>query len=135
MSDHDAKAQANATIATKALKELFADRDVSAIDRYFVKSGYTQHNPAIPNGTDALRGLIPNLASDFKYEQGMVVSQGDIVMVHTRYTGWGPKPMVAVDIFRIEDGKIAEHWDVMQEEVAAEQSRNGNPMFRATATK
>jgi predicted SnoaL-like aldol condensation-catalyzing enzyme len=46
-----------------------------------------------------------------------------------RYLGWGPKPMVAVDIFRIANGKIAEHWDVMQEEVPAAQSANGNSML------
>lgn len=119
----------NARIVLQALKEMFVDRDVSALDRHFVKSGYKQHNPGIPNGTEALRGLIPNLGPDFSYEHGTVVSQGDFVMVHTRYVGWGPKPMVAVDIFRLEDGKIAEHWDVMQEEVPTEQSRNGNPMF------
>lgn len=96
----------NARIVLQALKEMFVDRDVSALDRHFVKSGYKQHNPGIPNGTEALRGLIPNLG-----------------------VGWGPKPMVAVDIFRLEDGKLAEHWDVMQEEVPTEQSRNGNPMF------
>jgi predicted SnoaL-like aldol condensation-catalyzing enzyme len=50
-------------------------------------------------------------------------------MVHGRYTGWGPKPMVAVDIFRVENGKVAEHWDVMQEEVPAGQTASGNPMF------
>jgi predicted SnoaL-like aldol condensation-catalyzing enzyme len=49
--------------------------------------------------------------------------------VHGRYTGWGPKPMVAVDIFRVEDGKVAEHWDVMQEEVPAGRTASGNPMF------
>jgi len=52
-------------------------------------------------------------------------------MVHGRYTGWGPKPMVAVDIFRIENGKVVEHWDVMQEEVPADQSANGHAMFPA----
>ena len=49
----------------------------------------------------------------------MAVADGDLVMVHGRYTGWGPNPMVAVDIFRVADGKVVEHWDVMQEEVPA----------------
>lgn len=114
MSERTGGACANALVATKALKEMFVDRDVTALDRYFVKGNYLQHNPGLPNGTDALRHVIPNLGPDFIYEQGRVVSQGDLVMIHTRYTGWGPKPMVAVDIFRFEDGRIAEHWDVMQ---------------------
>ena len=41
----------------------------------------------------------------------------------------GPKPMVAVDIFRVKNGKLVEHWDVMQEEVAAAATKSGNPMF------
>jgi len=41
------------------------------------------------------------LSKDFSYEPGMVVAEGDLVMVHGRYVGWGPKPMIAVDIFRV----------------------------------
>src|SRR5262245_54118125 len=52
------------------------------------------------------------------YEPGMAVVEGDLVMVHGRYVGWGPKPMVAVDIFRVKDGRVVEHWDVLQEEVS-----------------
>ena len=59
----------------------------------------------------------------------MVVAEGEYVMIHGRYTGWAPKPVIAVDIFRIVDGKLVEHWDVMQEEVPAEQTVSGNPMF------
>ena len=58
----------------------------------------------------------------------MAVAEGDLVMVHGRYTGWGPKPMVAVDIFRIADGRVVEQWDVMQEEVPASETASGNPM-------
>ena len=57
------------------------------------------------------------------------MAEGDFVTIHGRYLGWGPKPMVAVDIFRVANGKIAEHWDVMQEEVPAAQSANGNGML------
>jgi predicted SnoaL-like aldol condensation-catalyzing enzyme len=55
--------------------------------------------------------------------------EGEYVMIHGRYTGWAPKPLVAVDIFRIVDGKLVEHWDVMQEEVPVEKTVNGNPIF------
>jgi predicted SnoaL-like aldol condensation-catalyzing enzyme len=60
------------------------------------------------------------------------MADGDYVSIHGRYTGWGPKPMIAVDIFRVANGKIAEHWDAMQEEVPAAQSANGNSMFIET---
>ena len=43
-------------------------------------------------------------------------------MIHGRNTGWTPKPVVAVDIFRIVGGKLVEHWDVMQEEVPVEKT-------------
>jgi predicted SnoaL-like aldol condensation-catalyzing enzyme len=50
-------------------------------------------------------------------------------MIHGRYIGWAPKPLVAVDIFRVVDGKLVEHWDVMQEEVPAGQTASGNAML------
>jgi predicted SnoaL-like aldol condensation-catalyzing enzyme len=59
----------------------------------------------------------------------MAVAEGDLVMAHGRYTGWGPKPMVAVDISRVVDGKVVEYWDVVQEEVPASKTASGNPMF------
>ena len=74
-----------------------------------------------------------NLPADFKYEPGLVVADGDYVIIHGRYIGWGSKPLVAVDIFRVANGKIAEHWDVMQEEVPAAQSANGNSMLTTQA--
>ena len=63
------------------------------------------------------------------------MAEGDLVMVHGRYVGWGTKPMIVVDIFRVEGGKVAEHWDVMQEEVPASDSANGNSMFSAPEGK
>ena len=72
--------------------------------------------------------MMPTLTA-LRYERGMAVADGDLVMVHGRYTGWGPKPMVAVDIFRVKDGKVVEHWDVMQEEVSAADTASGNAMF------
>ena len=115
-------------IAVGALTGAFIDRDPSVVERYFAPD-YIQHNPAIPDGPAAVPDLIASLSKNFSYEPGMVVAQGDLVMVHGRYVGWGPKPMVAVDIFRVANGKLVEHWDVMQEEVPASATASGNPMF------
>ena len=115
-------------IALRALTGAFIDRDPSVVERYFAPD-YIQHNPAIPDGPTAIPGLIAGLSKDFSYEPGMVVAEGDLVMVHGRYVGWGPKPMIAVDIFRVVNGKLVEHWDVMQEEVPASNTASGNPMF------
>ena len=60
----------------------------------------------------------------------MAVAEGNLVMVHGRYVGFGPKPMIAVDIFRVANGKVAEHWDVLQEEVPESTTASGNPMFQ-----
>jgi predicted SnoaL-like aldol condensation-catalyzing enzyme len=119
--------ETNKKIALRALIGAFVDRDPSVVEHF--TPDYIQHNPSIPNGPAPITEVIGKLAKDFSYEPGMMVAEGDLVMVHGRYVGWGPKPMVAVDIFRLEGGKVAEHWDVMQEEVPASASANGNPMF------
>jgi predicted SnoaL-like aldol condensation-catalyzing enzyme len=60
----------------------------------------------------------------------MAVADGDLVMVHGRYTGWGPRPMVAVDMLPPQRmAKVVEHWDVMQEEVSAADTASGHAMF------
>ena len=123
--------EANKALVLAGIKGVFIDRDPSAVDRLF-SADYRQHNPQIPNGAAAIKALLGNLSRDFKYEPGLVMADGDYVSIHGRYTGWGPKPMMAVDIFRVANGKIAEHWDVMQEEVPAAQSANGNSMFIET---
>lgn len=127
MSDA-ASAAANKALVSEVMTAVFIRRDASVVERHF-SSTYVQHNPSIPNGREAIPLLIAALAPAFKYEPGMIVAEGDLVMIHGRYTGWGPKPMVAVDIFRVAGGKLAEHWDVMQEEVPAAQTASGNGMF------
>ncbi len=127
MSDA-ASAAANKALVSEVMTAVFIRRDASVVERHF-SSTYLQHNPSIPNGREAIPLLIAALAPAFKYEPGMIVAEGDLVMIHGRYTGWGPKPMVAVDIFRVAGGKLAEHWDVMQEEVPAAQTASGNGMF------
>ena len=119
--------QSNKEIVLEVLKRAFVERDPSVVDQYFAGS-YKQHNPSIPDGPAAIAKMIPTLTA-LTYEPGMAVAEGDLVMVHGRYTGWGPKPMVAVDIFRVENGKVVEHWDVLQEEVPAGKTASGNAMF------
>lgn len=127
-ADSSSQAEANKALVKKAITELFVKRDPTAMDRYWGPT-YTQHNPGVANGVTDLPAIVKSLPANFKYEPGMMVADGDLVMVHGRYTGWGPKPMVAVDIFRVKNGRLVEHWDVLQEEVPAAQTKSGNPMF------
>jgi predicted SnoaL-like aldol condensation-catalyzing enzyme len=119
--------QSNKEIVLEVLKRAFIDRDPTVVEQYF-GANYKQHNPAIADGPSAIAEMIPTLTA-LKYEPGMAVADGNLVMVHGRYTGWGPKPMVAVDIFRVENGKVVEHWDVLQEEILAADTASGNAMF------
>jgi predicted SnoaL-like aldol condensation-catalyzing enzyme len=121
----------NKALVLAGIKGVFIDRDPTVLDRLF-SDDYQQHNPKIPNGTAAIMALLGNLPADFRYEPGLVVAEGDYVTIHGRYFGWGPKPRVAVDVFRVANGKIAEHRDVMQEEVPAAQSANGNSMLTSS---
>lgn len=118
----------NKELVLTAITDVFINRDITAFDKYF-GDNYVQHNPNIPNGTDVLKQFIPSLPDNFKYEAGIITENNDIVMIHGRYENWNGKNMIAVDIFRIENGKIVEHWDVMQEEVPVELTANGNTMF------
>jgi len=118
----------NKDLVKTAITAVFKKRDISAFDKYFSQD-YVQHNPQLPNGTAVLKSFIPTLPEDFDYEPGLLTESGGFVMIHGKYKNWGGKNMIAVDIFKVADGKLVEHWDVMQEEITAEQSANGNSMF------
>jgi predicted SnoaL-like aldol condensation-catalyzing enzyme len=120
-------AESNKALVIKVLQTVLINRDTSNVATYFARN-YIQHNPRMQNGVESMLSALPK---EFHYELGMVVAQGDLVMVHGRYTGWGPKPVIAVDIFRVAEGKLAEHWDVLQVEVPASSTASGNPMFVA----
>jgi predicted SnoaL-like aldol condensation-catalyzing enzyme len=124
----DKRSHAFQQLVIKVLQTVFVNRDTSVVATHFA-SNYIQHNPLISNGPQSIPPMVSALPKEFRYEMGMVVAQGDLVMAHGRYTGWGPKPMIAVDIFCIVDGKLVEHWDVMQEEVPTAATASGNPMF------
>lgn len=122
-------AQENKRLVLKALDEAFNRRDESAYERYW-SADYLQHSAHIAPGREGLKLLIRELPEVFKYEPGLIVAEGDYVMVHGRYSGIGtPKPWIIVDIFRIADGRLAEHWDVIQDEVSEADSVSGRPMF------
>ncbi len=136
VASHSARAKlvqdANRQLVSNAMHELFVAKNAEKAVRLYFGKTYLQHNPTIADGADDLPKVIASLPPTFKYEPGIIVADGDMVMIHGLYTGWGPKPLVTVDIFRVTDGKLVEHWDVMQEEVPASQTKSGRPMFPIT---
>lgn len=110
------------------LNAVFNEKDLEKVETFW-KDDMIQHNPSMPNGLDVLRGFITSEDNQISYEPGIAMEEGNIVAVHGRYSNWFGKTMIAVDYFRVEDGKFIEHWDVMQEEVPASEAVNGNAMF------
>lgn len=124
----DDRPLSNRALVLDAMTSLFQRHDASAVDRLYAP-GYIQHNPHIPSGREALKALVSGLAQDVHYEPGLMVAEGDFVAIHGRVRGWSDAPQVVIDLFRIEDGKLAEHWDVLQEEVPTPGALHGVPMF------
>jgi predicted SnoaL-like aldol condensation-catalyzing enzyme len=123
-----ASEKTNKAIVAEVMDAVFVKRKPASVLHLF-SDQYVQHNPLIPNGKESIPQVILSLPAEFSYQPGQMVAEGAFVMIHGRYVGWGPKPMVAVDIFRLSEGLLVEHWDVLQEEVPADQSVNGNAMF------
>jgi len=119
----------NKELVLKAFDTLFNKRDYATAERYW-SPNYIQHSAHIAPGRDGLFGLIKSLPDTLKYEHDMIVAEGNLVIVHGRFSGTGrPVAWVAADIVRIENGRLAEHWDVLQDEATKAESKSGLPMF------
>ncbi len=119
----------NKTLVLEAFDTLFNKRDYEAAARYW-SPHYIQHSAHIAPGREGLFDLIKGIPPTLRYESGVIVADGDFVIVHGRFSGFGaPVSWIAADILRIEDGILVEHWDVIQNEATKEQSKSGRPMF------
>ena len=119
----------NKALVLAAFDALFNRRDYAAAERLW-SPGYIQHSAHIAPGREGLFALVRGLPATLKYEPGVIVADGDLVIVHGRFSGFGaPANWIAADILRIEEGVLAEHWDVIQDEATREQSKSGRPMF------
>ena len=122
----------NSKIVAEYVDAAFNEKNAEKAARFLDGDKMIQHNTAFPNGFGVIRGYIQSpAAQSLSYERGLIMEKGDLVMVHGRYKGWNGKNMIAVDIFRVQNGKVVEHWDVMQEEVPANKTVSGLPMFPA----
>jgi predicted SnoaL-like aldol condensation-catalyzing enzyme len=123
------KQEKNKAVVLEAFDILFNKRDYVAAERYW-SPNYIQHSAHIAPGREGLFDLIKSIPPTLKYEPGTIVAEGDFVIVHGRFSGFGaPVNWIAADIVRIQDGILVEHWDVIEDEATAEQSKSGAPMF------
>ena len=119
----------NKALVLEGFDTLFNQRDYVAAERYW-SPNYIQHSAHIEPGREGLFNLVKSNPPTLKYEPGTIVADGDFVIVHGRFSGFGqPVNWIVADILRIEDGLLVEHWDVIQDEVTQEQSKSGKPMF------
>jgi predicted SnoaL-like aldol condensation-catalyzing enzyme len=123
----------NKSIVLEAFDTLFNQRDFAQALTFW-SSDYIQHSAHIPPGRAGLFELVRNVPATMRYENQLTVANGDFVMLHGRFSGLGAgvPSWVAVDIVRMENGLLAEHWDVIQDEATRAQSKSGNPMFGMT---
>jgi len=106
----------NKSLVIQATTELLENRDPTAIDRYW-SADYIQHSPVVGGGVEGLRSRVARLGPHFRYERVRAIAEGDLVALHGRYHGLSDRPMVAVNMWRVADGRLAEHWEAMQPEV------------------
>jgi predicted SnoaL-like aldol condensation-catalyzing enzyme len=122
--------QRNKRFVLEAFETLFNKKDFAAAEKFW-SSNYIQHSAHIPPGRDGLFGLVKTLP-EIKYENSLIMADRDMLMLHGRFSGIGlPANWIVVDIVRMENGLLAEHWDVIQEEATREKSASGQPMFGA----
>jgi len=122
----------NKAVVLEAFDTLFNKRDYAAAERFW-SPDYIQHSAHIEPGREGLFNLIKSLPPTLKYEPGLIIGQGDFVIVHGRFSGFGAMVnWIAADIVRIQDGILVEHWDVIQDEATEEQSKSKAPMFGGT---
>lgn len=124
----DDRPRRNKALVLDAMTSLFQRHDAASVERLY-SADYIQHNPDIPQGRDALQALVAAMSRDVYYEPGLMVAEDDLVAIHGRIRGWSEVPQVVVDIFRIEGGKLAEHWDVLQSELPSTTTAGGSRMF------
>jgi predicted SnoaL-like aldol condensation-catalyzing enzyme len=123
--------ESNKALVLEAFDTLFNKRDYVAAEHYW-SPNYIQHSAHIEPGREGLFSLIKSTPPTLKYEPGLIVAEGEFVIVHGRFSGHGgPKNWIAADIVRIVDGLLAEHWDVIEDEVSRLSSKSGLPMFGA----
>jgi predicted SnoaL-like aldol condensation-catalyzing enzyme len=119
--------ESNKQLVRGGIEEVFNKRQPAAQDRY-IAIDYIEHNPRLPQGLDGQKKFVARVLaafSDYHADIQDIIAEGDRVMVRIQWTGTQDGPyqgqppssrkvsFTTADIFRIADGKLAEHWDVV----------------------
>jgi len=122
--------EANRKLVLEFYERVLNQKDADAATQY-IGSSYKQHNPLVPDGVAALQAYVRGLKERSPQSKSVVkrsFAEGDHVILHVHATRSPEDRGVAiVDIFRLENGKVVEHWDVIQP--VPEKAANGNTMF------
>jgi predicted SnoaL-like aldol condensation-catalyzing enzyme len=126
----DEKLEANKKLVLDFYEQLICRKDFEAA-RQYLGATYRQHAPYTADGHEGLRAFVQDSRENFpnhRHEVVRVLAEGDFVMLHLHGMG-GPNVHgeAVVDIFRVADGKIVEHWDIIQP--IPENTDNTNSMF------
>jgi predicted SnoaL-like aldol condensation-catalyzing enzyme len=125
-------AEKNKAVVLEAFDVLFNQRDYIGAERFW-SPDYIQHSAHIAPGRDGLFGLTKALPSTLRYENALAVAEGDVVILHGRFSGHGlRRSWIVADIVRLQSGVLVEHWDVIQDEATEVESKSGRPMFGAS---
>jgi predicted SnoaL-like aldol condensation-catalyzing enzyme len=127
--------QKNKDLVLQAFDTLFNKRDYAKAAGFWSEN-YIQHSAHIEPGRDGLFNLIRSQPDTLHYENAIILAEADYVMLHGRFTGHSQaRAWIAADIVRMENGRLAEHWDVLQDEATKEESKSGLPMFGTSFAK
>jgi predicted SnoaL-like aldol condensation-catalyzing enzyme len=122
----------NKALVLEAFDTLFNKRDFAAARRFWAAE-YIQHSAHIPPGREGLFELVRNAPPEMRYQNGTIMAEGNLLMLHGRFSGIGaPANWIVLDIVRLEEGLLKEHWDVIEDEATRASSRSGRPMFGGT---
>lgn len=130
MTQHTAQEEANRALVLDMYARVLGPLDSSPMDEFFSRD-YIQHNPTVVSGSQGLKGFLDwarTASPNAEHRVKRVFVDGDYVIAHVHVIiNPGELGLAVVDIFRIQDGKIAEHWDVAQP--VPQSSANANTMF------
>ena len=114
------------TFILDAFDTLFNQRDYAKAAQFW-SPDYIQHSAHIPPGRGGLFGLVRAMPPSLRYENHLILADGDVALLHGKFSGHGGRPWLAADRLRLEDGLLIEHWDVLADEPTEGESVSGLP--------